>query len=485
MIRFMRSLALSLLLACTLAGHALTQAEQRTRNLVVFVTDDQRADALGSAGMKWMHTPHIDALARRGTRFDRAYCTTSICMVSRATLWTGQWASRHGIWRFGRQLSKEALAETYPALLRRAGYYTGFIGKWGVGAPPKDYVDYSRAWPGQNRYQRRGKKPEHLTELHGQQALEFLGKAPRNKAFCLTIAFKAPHCQDGDERQFIPSRATRSLYRNVVVPQAALADSAFFDAMPGFLRNSMNRRRWGLRFVTEPLRQTMTKNYARLISGVDSVVGQVVDKLRQQGRLEDTLIVFTSDHGFYLGDRGFAGKWLAHEVSMRVPFIVVDPNAAKSTQGQRRDELVVLPDLAPTLLDYAGVPVPDRVQGRSLRRLITSSDAGQDHDQGQRRDRDQRSDKSEGARPESAAAMPWRRDFLYEHRVGIRTIPQSDAVCSTRWKYIKYLREPPYEELYDLQKDPHEAKNLANSKAHAATLSAMRQRHAALRKAMR
>lgn len=415
-------------------------------NLVVLLTDDQRWNTLGVMGNAIIQTPQIDRLAREGVVFDNCFVTTSICMTSRASIFLGQYAARHGIWDFRTSLAPEQLERSYPGRLKRAGYYVGFIGKWGVGNPPKDFFDYDRGWPGQNVYFPKSEGGQtHLTTLMDRQAMEFFDTLPTDRPFCLSISFKAPHCQDGHPKQFLPEPDLEPLYRDVTIPPPPLADPAFFAALPEWLRKSENRARWEIRFSTPELYQEMVKNYYRLITGVDRVVGHVREKLAEKGLADNTVILFTSDNGFYLGDRGLAGKWLAHDVSMRVPLLVYDPRLPESCRGRRRDELVLNIDVAPTLLALAGVPIPDEMQGESLRWLI------------------------EGYR------MPWRTEFFYEHRFRHSAIPPSEAVRDGRHKYIRYIESSPlYEELYDLATDPDEAHNLADQAEHAALLDSMR-----------
>jgi len=193
--------------------------------------------------------------------------------------------------------------------------------------------------------------------------------------------------------------------------------------------------------------QHSVKSYYRLVSGVDRVVGRIVARLEEKGLADNTIILYTGDNGFYLGERGFAGKWFPHEVSMRVPLVVYDPRLPAAERGSRRDEPVLSIDLAPTMLAMAGVAVPSAMQGRSLTPLV------------------------EGETPE------WRTEFFYEHLFKHRTIPCSEAVRDSRYKYIRYVEsEPLCEELYDLEKDSDEAHDLAKDPAHAATLERMREK---------
>jgi len=430
-------------------------AETRRPNIIFVLTDDQRWDTLGSMGNTIIQTPNVDRLAEQGVVFTNAFVTTSICMTNRACIFTGQYAARHGVVSFKANFTDAQLAQTYPALLKSAGYYIGFIGKWGVGRPPRDLFDYDKGWPGQNRYlHKTDGKTTHLTAMMGDEALEFLDGAPADRPFCLSISFKAPHCQDGNPafQQFPYDPSLKSLYRDVTIPPAGLSEAAFFDSLPEFLKTSENRVRWHLRFATDQMYQDSVKSYYRLISGVDREVGRMMDKLRELGVDDNTVFLYHGDNGFYLGERGFAGKWYPHEVSIRVPLIVYDPALPAERRGARCDRMALSIDVAPTILATAGVEAPERMQGKNLLPLV------------------------QGENP------PWRTEFFYEHLFVHPRIPRSEGVRDQRYKYIRFLdSDPLYEELYDLDNDPQEAHNLAKQPEHAATLRRMREKWAAWR----
>ncbi len=431
-----------------LFGRTAAAAQPGPPNIVFLLTDDQRWDTLRCMGNPIIQTPNIDRLAEQGVVFTNCFVTTSICMTNRACIFTGQYTARHGVWSFSTSFTPEQLRWTYPGRLKQAGYYLGFIGKWGVGKPPEDLFDYDQGWPGQNRYfHQQDGQTVHLTRIMSDQAMEFFDGLPEDRPFCLSISFKAPHCQDGHPDQFLYDPELEPLYQDVTIPPAPLSEPEFFAALPEFMRQSENRVRWQIRFSTPEKYQEMVKGYYRLISGVDRVVGRVRKKLREKGLEGNTVIIFSGDNGFYLGERGFAGKWLAHEVSIRVPLVVFDPRLPAEKRGQRREEMALSIDLAPTILALADAPIPEQVQGESLLPLI----------QGHK--------------------TPWRTEFFYEHLFKHARIPASEAVRDQRFKYIRYVESDPlYEELYDLKADPHEAHNLAPLPEYRAKLDQMRRR---------
>ena len=428
-------------------------AEPERPNILFVLTDDQRWDTLGCMGNAIIKTPNVDRLAREGVVFDRAFVTTSICMTNRACILTGQYAARHGILDFRASLSDAQLARTYPALLKEAGYHVGFIGKWGVGQPPRGLFDYDKAWPGQNHYfHKRDGKAIHLTQLMGDQAVEFLETAPDDRPFCLSISFKAPHVQDTHPKQFLYDPRYEPLYQEDVIPPAPLSEPGFFDALPEFLKTSENRRRWKMRFATPEAYQESVKGYYRLITGVDHQLGRMLQVLRRRRFNDNTIVIYTGDNGFYLGERGFAGKWYPHEVSIRVPLVVHDPRLAADRRGARSEAMALSIDVAPTILAMAGVDAPSSMQGESLAPLL------------------------EGIK------TPWRTEFFYEHLFQHPRIPSTEAVRDARYKYIRFVdRDPVHEELYDLQADPYEAHNLAGKSEWNETLCRMRAKWKALR----
>ncbi len=456
---YRRRFVLSVILAACLGLPGAVCADEPQRpNIIFLLTDDQRADTLGCMGNTLIRTPHIDALSRRGVTFDNAFVTTAICMTSRASILSGQYAARHGIWDFRTPFTSEQLAATYPALLKSAGYHVGFIGKWGVGDPPVGAFDYDRTFPGQGRYfVKRDGKQVHLTRLMGDQALEFLAGAPADRPFALSISFKAPHVQDSpsvNEQPFRYDPAHEAWYNGVAIPAPKLAASEYYDRLPEFLKNSENRARWAARFWGPARYQECVKGYYRLITEVDDEVGRIVAELEKRRLADNTVIIFTSDHGFYLGEYGFAGKWYAHDVSIRIPLIVVDPRLAGTRAGTRRSETALNIDMAPTMLAMAGVAAPQRMQGKDLGPLV----AGQ--------------------------SPAWTQEFFYEHLFAHPRIPPSEGVRTTRWKYMRFTEsEPLYEEIYDLAADPLEEFNLARDEQHTATLAEMRAKWQSLRDA--
>jgi arylsulfatase A-like enzyme len=469
--------ALPLLLMLTL-GCQPQSADETTAisdvppNIIFLLTDDQRWDAAGFMGNDIVQTPHLDSLAAAGTVFENAYVTTAICAISRASILTGQYASRHGVLDFDTSLSDSAFRQTYPARLQQAGYYTGFVGKYGIGTldsvTARRRFDQWYGFNGQGRYEHTDEDGNyrHLTTIMGDESLAFLGNVPSNKPFCLSVSFKAPHAQDIDPRQFVYDTAYTDLYAEMTIPVPETADPKYFERLPEYLRTSEARHRWQMRFATPEAYQESVKGYYRLITGVDDVVGRIRDALRRLGRADNTVIVLTGDNGFYLGEHGLAGKWYGHEESIRVPLLYYD---SRRPEAQRRDEIALNIDIAPTLLEAAGVAVPAAMQGRSLLPLV-------------------RGEKPDG----------WRQDFYYEHAFDVQKlidegkinperlwpIPRSEGVVSLDWKYLRYYDyPPPNEELYNLKDDPQETTNLANHAAHQAEKERLVQRMNALHKA--
>src|SRR5699024_8450943 len=219
--------------------------------VILLVTDDQRWDAVGAYGNDIIQTPNIDQMAEEGTLFENMFATTSICAPSRASIMTGQYPSRHGVRDFKTSLTKDQLKQTYMGQLKKAGYRIGFIGKWGVGDPPKNFLNYNKTFPGQGHYFHEidGEK-RHLTSIMGDQALEFIDQSSSDKPFSLSISFKSPHVQDSYNvsdslYQFDP--ALSDLYKDVTMPMPEKADPKYFEQLPDFLKDSENRMRWAVR----------------------------------------------------------------------------------------------------------------------------------------------------------------------------------------------------------------------------------------------
>jgi arylsulfatase A-like enzyme len=408
----------------------------------------------------------MDALAGDGVRFTNAFVTTSICCSSRASFFAGQYSCRHGINDFVTHFSEAAWQDTYPAQLKNAGYRLGFVGKYGVGRKrdfPTGTFDYWRGIAGQPVYEQKDADGnyKHLTQIMGEQSIEFLRGCSNEEPFCLSVSFKAPHVQDGDPRQFIYDPAYKDLYEHDRIPEPKTRSKSHFDALPAFLSDDTTtaRVRWQIRFPSADKYQESVKGYYRLITGVDVVIGKVRAELERLGLADNTVIVLMGDNGFFLAEHGFAGKWYGYEESIRVPLLVYDPRLPESCRGQVRREIALNVDVAPTILSLAGVPVPAAMQGRDLTLL------------------------TKGQRP------PWRSDFFYEHlfihrsrQTGANLIPQSEGVVSLRYKYLRYLeQDPAYEQLFDLEADPFEERNLAADEQYRDLLNTMRARWRQLR----
>jgi arylsulfatase A-like enzyme len=444
-----------LLIVSLLGRREATAAEKP--NILFILTDDQRWNAMGCAGNPIIKTPNMDALAREGVRFRQAFVTTAICAASRASLLTGLHERTHR-YTFGTPPIQDAHTDiSYPVQLKQAGYRTGFIGKFGVdvaGGRQKEMFDYFQPL---NRNPYIKKMPDgsekHLTDIAFDKAVEFLGTVDKDKPWCLSLNFNEPHAEDNDPQQYFWPKTEDNLYRDVTIPQVKTMAAEYFEANPDFLKNSESRIRYNWRFDETRKYQEMVKGYYRMISGVDRVIGQVRAELAKRGMAENTIIVFTSDNGYFLGERGFADKWYLYEPSVRVPMIIMDPKLPAIRRGETVDLMALNVDIAPTLLSFAGVKIPSLMQGRSLIPLLHGK-----------------------------APADWRTDFFYEHLFDRHNIPKSEGVRTERWSYIRWFEQTPVvEELYDHQADFEEVNNLLKDPAYASVLAQMRKRTDQLR----
>ncbi len=417
------------LLLCLLACHRAIAA--KPLNVLILYPDDWRFDTLGAAGNAIVKTPRLDELAKQSVRFERNYVTTAICGVSRATLLTGQWMSRHGNPAF--KMFKTPWAETFPGLLRANGYFTGHVGKWHNGKFPEDAYDFGRSYSGTHWIEKKDGPRVHVTAQNERDAMDFLHDRPQDKPFCLTVAFFAPHAEDQNPAQYLPQPESMALYQDITLPVPRTAGTEFFHRLPPFIANEKNegRNRWHWRFDSPEKFQTYLKNYYRLCSEVDAVCGRVLDELDRQGLRDSTLVIFTTDNGYFHADHGLADKWYPYQESIRVPLMIRDPR--HPAPGTVRGELTLNVDLAPTILGAAGVPAPATMQGRNLAELW-----------------------------QDQSGPAWRTEYFYEHAT-IRDksfIPSSRALVRLDEKYILWP-EFDYEELFDLKADPDEVNNLA------------------------
>ena len=432
---------------------SVSDPSEEPLNIVLLYADDWRHDTLGCAGNPVVQTPRLDQLARDGVRFTRNAVTTSICGVSRATLLTGQWMSRHG--NRGFAMFATPWSETFPAQLRTHGYWVGHVGKWHNGKfPAAEYDSPASAlangthWIEQPGITQPDGTRIHVTEKNERDAIDFLRARPNDKPFCLTVAFFAAHAEDGNKAQYLPQPASMALYRDVTVPVPPTANDAAFRALPPFLASDRNegRNRWKWRFDTPERYQESMKNYYRLASEVDATCGRVIDELRAQGVLDRTLVIFTTDNGYFHGEHGLADKWYPFEESIRVPLIVWDPRMPAAQRGTTSDARTLNVDLAPTILAAARLTPPAGMQGHDIAPLYLD-----------------------------AHPPAWRSEFYYEHPMLTSRdfIPASEAVVRDRWKYI-FWPDWGVEQLFDLERDPREERDLAGDTAYAAQLEAMR-----------
>lgn len=434
----------------------IAHAAERTRpNILFMLTDDQRYDDLGCMGNSIIQTPNLDKLAAEGVIFENTFVTTAICCTSRASILTGQHMRRHGIYDFATPLSSAAMDNTYPVLLRKSGYRTGFLGKMAIGATskeirhlslPADKFDFWFGFPQSINFRQVVDGEERfLTTLLADKAIEFLKTNPADKPFCLSISFKTPH---GPWNYFDPHAPDP--YEQTEIPPPASYTQEDYEAQPEFLRESLNGSGpWPANPREKFLNNART--CYRLITGMDAAVGRIMATLRELDLDDNTVVIFTSDHGSLRGTHGLFGKWIMYEESIRAPLIVRDPRLPAPLRGTRRSQMVLNIDLAPTMLAIGGLDIPAEMQGQDIGPLLRNE------------------------------RVAWRSEWFYEHtyntRPPRRPIAKSEGVRTERWKYIRYTDyDPPYEQLFDLQQDPGEHHNLAGKSEFADVLTDMRAR---------
>jgi N-acetylglucosamine-6-sulfatase len=425
-------------------------AEPRRPNIVFILVDDLRWDELGCAGHPFIKTPNIDRIAREGAIFRNAFVTTPLCSPSRASFLTGQYAHRHGITdNVDRSAASHRLV-TFPLLLHQSGYETAFIGKWHMGNDdtPRPGFDRWVSFKGQGAYlnpeiNEDGKtvKPAgYITDLLNGYAVEFI-KRRHDKPFLVYLAHKAIHPEvtqnnDGsvnlaDSERFIPAERHRNLYAGRTAPRRPNAMRAP-SGKPALERRIGALPPLGAETGT---RDEVALGRERTLMAIEDGVGEIFKALKETGQLDRTVIVFTSDNGYFYGEHGLSvERRLAYEEAIRTPLLVRYPPAVKA--GAKLDQFALNLDLAPTLLSLAGAAAPGNMQGRSLAPLLKGEKTA------------------------------WRDSFLIEYysdKVFPRIVKMGyKAVRNARWKYIHYLELEGMDELYDLKTDPYEMKNLIN-----------------------
>jgi len=451
------------LLAC-LAGCGHSAAPTPTAaaprpNFVVIIADDMAYGLFGPGKrFPFVNLANLETLASRGAFFERAMVTTSLCSPSRATLLSGLYAHRHGVpGNENTDISPDI--PTYPQILHAAGYETAYVGKWHMDARtdmPRPGFDYWLSFRGQGVYVdpvlnengKSFKRPGYTTDLLTEYAVNWI-RRPHSKPFVLILGHKAPH----EPAEPAPRHA--GALADVSLPEPATFEDAYEDK-PAWQRRYVRCGGGPTAFVRCPDPQPNTippwpwpprdegrLDYLRSLLALDESVGSVTTALAAQDLTRNTYVVFLSDNGLFLGEHRLGDKRLAYEESLRVPLVIAGPDVSVRRLGTMALNL----DLAPTILDLAGIPVPADMQGRSLVRLLRGE------------------------------SFVLRESFLYEYdtEAPFPVVPDIRAIRTQTGKYVTYPGMPSEDELYDLTADPGEIDNLARKPEWAATRTALRQ----------
>ncbi len=456
-----------------------TRKEQRP-NILFIMSDDHAAQAISCYGSKINKTPNIDRLASEGMRFDNCFCTNSICTPSRAVIMTGKYSHKNGVLTLNDDF--DGAQQNFPKLLQQAGYYTGMIGKWHLKTEPTGF-DYYNVLPGQGLYfdpimKESGKPWErgsrggvvhkgYVTDVITDLTLSFLKDRSKDKPFCLMYHHKAPH----DMWEYDEKHA--HLYEDMDIPEPdnlfddyrnrgqaikrttqkiGMKETVFLHGTQGDQFSAVRSEIGNLPEVEQKKRayQYFIKAFLRCVASIDDNIGRVLDYLDESGLAENTIVVYTADQGFFLGEHGLFDKRFMYEESLRMPFIVRYPRGIKP--GSVNEDIALNVDFAETFLDYAGGSIPQDMQGRSLRPLLRGETPGD-----------------------------WRDSMYYRywmHRPHFN-VAAHFGVRTDRYKLIYYyglplgaagaLDEPtpPEWELFDLQKDPAEMNNVYDDPAYA------------------
>lgn len=455
-----------------LAGPGWAEPGKRRLNILIFLTDDQNWCTVGYEGHPLAVTPNIDRLARAGVAFRNSFVTAPICASSRATLFSGTYLAHHKFNFSTAGLPMRVLPRLFPSLLREAGYRTGLVGKLGIWFEQSvlQKVGKHLGFVSEDAglfdvYEPVGRLPyisededgvvRHSLDKIELRARRFLRDLPRNQPFCLIVGFNAPHIterMDGQGR-YEPAPRDRNLLPAATVPVPRLNDPEILAALPEVLKPPVmtgeEAKGWSGKDPTNEF-----VNYFRLIGGVDRVVGSVCKELDAAGLANDTVILFTSDNGLSMGDRGLYGKWSHFDESLRVPFILHDPGA-RASAGSRPEAFALNIDVPSTVLDYAGIDTPAEYRGRSLRPF------------------------AEGVTPED-----WRTEFYGEQKDETDlALPDWIGIRSHRFAYAEYeTSEGPLYFLTDTQADPDQLLNLADDPAYATRLEEYQSRARRYRK---
>lgn len=465
---FLRLTLVGLMLITVLTtGQQLRATEQssvKRPNIVFIMTDDHAAHAISAYGSRLNKTPNIDRLATEGMKFENCFVTNSICTPSRAVILTGKYSHLNGVPVFNHIDNSQPLLSKY---MQAAGYHTGMIGKWHLGGNdpkrPDDGkptgFDYWNILPGQGAYfdpvmiemGERKKLNGYTTDIITDLAIEFIKKRPAEKPFFLMYHHKAPH------RNWQPDEKHRKQFENYDPPIPASFDDAY--------QGKSDASRQATMHIDADLNETDTKgkppaglsgaelkkwkfrrymqDYLACVQSVDDNIGRFLDFLNKSGLAENTMVIYTSDQGFFLGEHNFYDKRFMYEESLRTPLLVRWPGKIKP--GSVSKSMVLNLDFAPTMLAAAGVNVPADMQGRSFLPLL------------------------EGRTPAN-----WRRAMYYRYyHPGHHNVAAHYGIRTDRYKLI-YFNKLNQWELYDLQKDPLEMKNVYNDASYRKILEQLK-----------
>jgi arylsulfatase A-like enzyme len=437
--------------------HSTTDFEENNKrpNILLLLADDQSSNTLGCTGHPFVQTPNIDKLAAEGCLFENTFVTSPICAASRASIFTGLHERTHQYTFRKEPLEAKHSLMSYPSLLKKGNYTTGFIGKFGVRSDLniiESSFDYFKAIPRKPYFHTlQNGQIVHETKAAAFYAKDFISKAEReDKPFCLSVSFNAPHAADSQkvERPFPPTSETEGMYDNFEVPQPKMSERQSFKNLPGFLKTSLNRIRYFWRWGTTKEYEQNMRDYLSMITGIDMAIGDILNHLESLNLRENTVVIYSADNGFYMGERGFAGKWSHFDEALQVPLIISDPRVGIELQGIKSSNMVLNIDICPTILDYANIESRQDCSGRSLKPLL----------QGNSRDK-------------------WRSDFLCEHLMNDKDIPKWEGIREDSFSYFRYFEQSPqFEFLYDMRSDSKQLNNLGTDPKYSFELNRLRAR---------